>query len=170
MGTVSTGISYPVDASRTYWVPTAVTRRLRTILQGCTLANGYASNLGADVRIGQLRGAATEAPAVFVIPGRESGEPMYDGTFEMVREYEIKGIADTKAHPEIEDFELIDRVIWDVRKCIEAYDANLADMIDSIRFTNARPGYREDGGTLVGAAITYEIRMTLNSDTPDTAL
>jgi hypothetical protein len=168
--TDSTGTDYPIAASRTYWLPTQITRRLKAMLEACIPANGYASGVGADVRIGQLRGAATEAPAAFVVPGRETGETIYDESIEMVREFEIKAFADTKAHPTIEDHELVDRVIWDVRQCLESYDAELADLIDGIRFQNARPGYREDGGTLVGASITYEVRYVVNINTLDERL
>ena len=163
------GIEYPVTAGRTYWLPTQITRQIKLMLERCTTANGFVTNLGARVEIARGKAGSEEAPAAFVIPGRQSGEPLYDDAVEQVRAYEITAIADTHDHPDIDDYELVDRLIWDVRRCLETRDEALAELVDSIKYTSDRPGYREDGGTIVGASITYEVRYTLQIHTPASA-
>jgi hypothetical protein len=48
-------------------------------------------------------------------------------------------------------------VAWDIRRAIELTADRLGGLIDSIKCTGEQPGFREEGGTLVGAGVTYEL-------------
>jgi hypothetical protein len=41
-------------------ISTDITREIAALLAGCTAANGYASNVGASVLLGRIRGSAPE--------------------------------------------------------------------------------------------------------------
>jgi hypothetical protein len=146
-----------------------ITERLAALCRTCTSANGYSSNIGTAVRVGQLAGAATEAPIVYLMPGREQGSVRY-GLHEMSRSWTITGFAHATAHPSLSEHALVDIIVWDIRRCIEARDATLAAMIERITFRSATPGYHEGGGTIVGAAVEYEISYHVAMSDTDTAL
>lgn len=148
---------------------TQITDRLAVLCRTCTAANGYSSNIGSAVRIGQLAGAATEAPIVYVMPGREQGTVRY-GMHEMARTWTITGFAHTSAHPNLSEHALVDTVAWDIRRCIEARDSTLAALIERLTFRSAQPGYHEGGGTIVGSAVEYDITYHIAISDPDTAL
>jgi hypothetical protein len=150
-------------------VPTEITRELAILLADCTTANGYVSNVGAVVQIGQLRGAYQQAPAVFVLPGRQSGTARYGEVREMTRDITVRGFADLNDHPTLDEVELIDTIIWDLRRCIESQSQTLDSLVQRLSYASDRPGYREEGGTIVGAALTYQVQYAVNLNDPETA-
>jgi hypothetical protein len=148
---------------------TQITRTLADLVSTCTTARGYASNTGASVQVGQIRGTYRQAPAAFVLPGRQSGGGRYGEVREVTREIQVRAFADLNDHPALDEIELIDLVIWDLRRCIESYDESLAALVQRIRYVSDLPGYREEGGTIVGAALTYEIVYLVSITDPETA-
>jgi hypothetical protein len=116
-----------------------------------------------------VRTVADVAPAVFVTPGSEQAEGSYGGTH-VRRTYEITGFASPEAHPALSDHALVDLIIWDLRQVLETYDATLHGLVELMRFTGSRPGYREASSNVVGAAVTYELVYAVAVTAPDTAL
>ena len=148
-------------------VSTQITTKLAAMLADLRIGNDYSVDIGADVRIGQLWGQADDAPMVYLTPGRESGGGAY-GTAQVEREYEVIGFVDARTS-ETDQHVLVDEVIWAIRQCLETYDAELAALGD-IRFTGSRPGYRESAGSIVGAAVSYQITYMVDPTAPTTAL
>lgn len=152
-------------------VPTDITDELVTILRAATTRGGYPSNIGASVRVGELRGMAAQAPACFVIPSRgKPGLSRYSEIRQVVRDYEIKALVDMDDHPSMSDHAMIDQIIWDVRRCIEGYEPGVESLVERIAYSSDRPGYREEGGTIVGASLTYEVTYSVNLTDPETAI
>lgn len=149
-------------------VATQITDRLAAIAATITTANGYPSNVGARVQIGQQRGMADQAPAVFIVPARQQVTNLYDSV-EVSREIEIKAFADLRAHPGLSEHGLVDHVIWDLRRAFGAYDATLA-ALGELGIGNDQPGYSEDGGATVGAGLTLTITYRVAADDPTSAL
>jgi len=150
---------------------TTITAALVTVLRTVTAANGYVSNVGASVRVGEVRGMATQAPACFVIPGRGGpGEARYGEARQVIREYEVRGFASVLDHPTISDYALVDTVIWDIRRAMESYEPAVDSLIQSLAYRGDRPGYREEGGNAVGAAVTYELTYLVTLTDPETVL
>lgn len=151
-----------------------VTRALASVLEGCTSANGYISNVGAAVYLGKLRGGAVQAPCINLLPGRHSpADPVYNPQWEQTREIEIRAALDANDYLDaaniqtLDDIELVDLVIWDVRRCLALGRAALADLGAELRYQGDQPGYREDGGTVVGASLTYSVTYTADPADPD---
>jgi len=152
-------------------VSSRITDEFAAVLRGATTARGYTSNVGASVRIGQLRGAAEEAPSCYLVPGRQSpGEARFAHRRLVVRGYEIRGFIDMNDHSTLSDHEAVDLVVWDIRRCVESGRGPLADLVERIAYSGDRPGYREDGGTIVGAAIEYDVVYHVDLLQPDIAL
>lgn len=149
-------------------VATQITDRLAAIAATITTANGYPSNVGATVQIGARRGMADQAPAVWIVPSRQTVTDLYDSV-EISREIDIKAFADLRDHPSLSEHGLVDQVIWDVRKAFGAYDATLAALGD-LTLGNDQPGYSEDGGAIVGAGLTLTTTYRVAVDDPTTAL
>lgn len=141
---------------------TYITEALAERLRGCTAGAGFASNVGATVRAGRMSAGAIDAPCTYIIPGRGAGNALY-GAVEYTRTYELRAFVDLNTHPELSDCDLIDQIIWDVRRIIETEPLPGADIV---RFISDQPGYREDGGSLVGALLNYEIAFTVNLSDP----
>jgi len=147
---------------------TQITQALAARLATATTANGYTSNCGSAVFIGQTRGADRQAPAVFLLPGRQSGEGRYADEREVRREYDIRGFADLNSHPHLSEAALIDLIIWDLRRCCESNNDALTGLIERLSYRSDQPGYREEGGSIVGAALTYEIQYICSITDPTT--
>lgn len=143
---------------------TYITEAIAARLRGCTAGAGFASNVGASVQTGQMKAGAADAPCLYIMPGRGIGGALYcDSVVEYTRAYELRAFVDLNSHPELSDCDLIDQIIWDVRRIIEIEPLPGADIV---RFISDQPGYREDGGNLVGALINYEIVFTVNLSDP----
>lgn len=151
-------------------IATEITRALIDLMGTCVTARGYTSNCGASVYLGQLRGAATQAPAIFVLPGRQSGEVRYGELREVTRSYQITAYADLNDHPTLDEAGLVDLIIWDLRRCVESHEPTLVGLAQRVRYVSDQPGYREDGGSIVGAGLQYEIQYAVNLNDPETAL
>lgn len=140
---------------------TKITSALVEAVQGATIAAGYPSNVGRLVFRGQLRGGAIQAPCTFVLPGTSRDSAYYNGCREITRQVEIHGFADANAYPDLTDDALVDQIIWDLRQVLEA-DNTLGGLAQDLRYVADRPGYREDGGSIVGAGLTYEVVTHIN--------
>jgi hypothetical protein len=155
---------------------TQITEALAARLRGCVAGGGYRSNVGARVRTGRMNANAIEAPCVYVLPTRGTGESIY-GAVRYTRSYELRAFADLNAHPELvreqdpdaADADLIDQIIWDLRRCIEMPDEPLPG-VDILRYVADTPGYRDDGGSAVGAVLNYELSFVVALADPSTAL
>lgn len=144
-------------------VPTSITDRLKTLLQGCK-GTSYPSNVGTTVLVGQVKGAEQQAPCLFMIPERETADQRYAQHL-MTRTYRLAAFAKLSAHPTLSEHGLIDQIIYDVRKVMETRDSTLAALTNGTpQFISAQPGYHEDGGQIVGAALEYQI--TFNQAAP----
>ena len=145
-------------------LPTQITTALADRLALARVANGYITDVGATVYQGQLRGGAIQAPCIYLLPGRTApGKPLMKGVKEKQRAYEIRGFVDSNDHKALSDVALVDLIAWDIERAVELITDRLGGLIDSIRWTGEQPGFREEGGTLVGAGVTYDIvyRTTL---------
>lgn len=150
-------------------ISTQITARLVEILSGCTALNGYLSDCGAQVRVGQTRGTASQAPCIYLTPGKEHVEARYGASL-FSRQYTITGLGHTIQHQSWEEYELVDRIALDVRRVLAIPDEPLQALIESMQFNDSTPGYTDEGGTLCGAALTYTIRYHADPTDPDTAL
>lgn len=151
-------------------VSTAITNRLAAIASTITTANGYSSNLGQRVLIAELEAIADQAPALVLIPGRETPSAAYGARITQ-REYEIKAFAKLQDHPSLSANALVDLVIWDLRQVFEQRDSALAALVQSEpEFVSSQPGYAEAGGGLVGAQVTYKLSYACLASAPTTAL
>jgi len=149
-------------------VATDITHTLAELVRNCTTRRGYTSNVGAAVYVGLLRGAAQQAPSAWIIPGLQRGSERYGELREVTREYKVSGFADHNDHPSLDEVGLVDLIIWDLRRCIESQDDILAAMVERLRFVSDQPGYREEGGTIVGATLSYELTYLVNLTDPET--
>lgn len=122
----------------------------------------------ATVRIGMRAGYAEEAPVIYLTPGRESIEPAY-GFNAKTSEYTIILTVDQRDY-EIDDYEIVDRLIASVEQAIAIPDQQLDDLIERKTLTGTRPGYREDQGNLIGAELTYQIVYAADPADPDHAI
>ena len=147
-------------------IATTITEALADCIRDCTAAKGYSSNVGATVEVGRLAAGATDAPCTYLLPGRGTGGQLY-GVIEYTRAYELRAFVDRAAHPTIADAALVDLIIWDLRRIIERAPV---PGVDALRFVSDQPGYREDGGNLVGAILHYEIIFQVSLSDPTTAL
>lgn len=139
-----------------------ITERLATLLTACQGVS-YPSQVGATVLIGQTKGAEQQAPCVFLIPERATIEGRY-AQQQTSRDYRVAAFARLSDHPTDTEHGLIDQIIDDVRRALEARDGvatiGLAALGAEIRFQGSTPGYHEDGGQLVGAALQYQLVFT----------
>ena len=155
---------------------TQVTEALAARLRGCVVGAGYRSNVGARVRTGRMKANTVEAPCIYVLPTRGMDEAVY-GVVRYVRNYELRAFADLNAHPELvreqdpdaADADLIDQIIWDLRRCIEMPSEPLPG-VDILRYVSDTPGYRDDGGSAVGAVLIYELSFVVDLIDPSTAI
>lgn len=150
---------------------TQIAEDLAALVETVTTANGYVSNVGANVRIGQTGGTRDDAPAAVITPGTMQQDTGY--SFEPCRrEMRVTAFADLDDHPTLAAHALIDVITWDLRRAIEdaATDAALYGHIDSIRFDRAEPGFPDPGGSIVGAALVYTVSFHLSLDDTDTAI
>lgn len=152
---------------------TKITESMADRLRGCVTGAGYRSNAGATVRTGRLSAHTTDAPCIYLLPARGTGSLAYgESAVVYTRQYEIRAFADLNAHPELvrevdpdaADADLIDQIIWDVRRCLET-GAPLPG-VDYLHFLSDTPGYREDGGSTVGAVLLYEARFAVSVTDP----
>ena len=150
-------------------LPSRITQEIAALLQQCTEARGFLSNVGSDVRIGAYSGDYTEAPALFIVPGRQSAEPRYANHKVVRREYELRAFVSVNDHATLQDYEVIDLVILDVRQCLQKPWAALREIVEQVIYVGDQPGYRESGGVIVGAsiqvAVVYDIDLTLPETT-----
>jgi hypothetical protein len=156
---------------------TQVTEALSARLRGCVAGAGYRSNVGATVRTGRLSAHTTEAPCIYLLPTRGADTRAYgEAAVVYTRQYEIRAFADLNAHPEIvrevdpdaADADLIDQIIWDVRRCLET--GQPLPGVDYLHYLSDTPGYREDGGSTVGAVLLYEVRFAVSLLDPSTPI
>lgn len=146
---------------------TQITEALAARLRECTADAGRVSDVGRTVQVGRVRAGAIEAPCCYVTPGRSTETRIY-GAVQRTRAYEVRAFADLNAHPALSDADLVDQIIFDVRRTLEE-GAALAGVQD-LRYVADSPGYREDGGTLVGALIEYEVDYIIDLTDPTTPL
>lgn len=148
-----------LPGARRMLLATRITERLATLLAACQ-GVGYPSNVGTSVFIGQTKGAEQQAPCVFLIPERATTEGRYHQQ-QTSRDYRIAAFARLSDHPGDTEYGLIDQIIDDVRRALEARDGvatiGLAALGAELKFQGSTPGYHEDGGQLVGAALQYQL-------------
>jgi len=162
-------------------VATRITIALGDLLAACTAENGYPSDVGRSVFLGQIQGRADDAPAIWLIPGAQKRRPVYDNVREVVREYSVRAFSDlrsvagwadaTAAERRLIEVELVDQVIADVRRCLdtwEAASAELPSLISHLGETADKPGYSDDGGTRVGAGVDFTVTYWVDPADPTT--
>jgi hypothetical protein len=146
---------------------TQITDRLAAMAATMTSANGYSSNIGASVAIAKQRGMGSDAPATFIIPGRQSITRGYAGQVQVEREVSIKAFADLSDHA-LDEHALVDLVLWDLRRCFGGSDPTLLALADQCSAGDDQPGYSEDGGRIVGGALTLQITYRVAVADPTT--
>ncbi len=138
---------------------TRITDCLAVLLAECQ-GSAYPSQCGTTVLVGQVKGAEQQAPATFVIPELSRSDGKYRSEIN-TRDYRLAAFARLSDHPSYSEHGLIDQIIADVRDVMESRDAQvragLVSLGAEVRFSQATPGYHEDGGDLVGAALQYQI-------------
>lgn len=141
---------------------TQISDRLAVLLADCQ-GDDYPSQCGETVLVGQVKGAEQQAPAIFIIPEVLRVEGRY-GMQQVVRDYRLAAFALLSDHPTMSEHALIDQIITDVRDVMESRDrqsrSGLVALGAEVRFQQAQPGYHEDGGDLVGAALQYQVVFT----------
>lgn len=149
-------------------VATQITNRLAAMAAAVTAANGYVSDVGATVGVARQKGMADQAPASFILPGRQKVSDYY-GELEVEREYSIRAFADTRSHSAFDEHALVDQIIWDLRRRFGAEDEELS-LLCSWLVGDDRPGYTEDGGVIVGADMTITTTYRVAASDPSTPL
>lgn len=149
---------------------TQITDALIIQLEYCRESDGYTTDVGSMVLPGIMRGGAPQAPCVFVTPGRVTETRDEYGAHNFTRTYELNGFCDANQYPSLAECELVDRIAWDLRRCLWTAGTGLTSLIRDLRTTGEQPGYREDGGSLVGCALTVEIDYAIDTSDPDTPL
>lgn len=137
---------------------TSITDRLAALVATCKGAS-YPSLVGTTVLVGQIKGVEQQAPCCFVIPERVTAEGRY-AQHQITREYRLCAFARLSSHPTLSEHALIDQIIRDLRQVVEKRDGGTGGLVSlgaEISFQGAQPGYHEDGGQLVGAALTYRL-------------
>lgn len=123
-------------------------------LGAITKANGFQSDAGETVFIGEAPDLGEDDPttAIAIVVGDE--EPTYQGEQLAIRlPYEIQGLA--KANLE-EPWVTIEEVIADIKKAVELPDRTLGGLVKrQIERQAVRALPREPGSTTVGASVTY---------------
>lgn len=147
---------------------TQITDALAAQMATCTAANGYVSNVGRLVLTAQTRAGAVQCPCCVVVPGRTTDQSAYSDVIELTRSYEIRGFADTLSHPALSDAALVDLIGWDIRTCLAAAGTALSDLIRILTVRDETPGYREDGGSMVGATVSVGIEYAVAMSDPST--
>ena len=147
---------------------TQITDALVARMATVTAINGYPSEIGRTVFSGTLKGDAVQAPCVFVTPGRTTDTAAYSGILESTRTYDLVGYCDSTSYPDMSDHAIVDAIAWDIRRALAATDPALAALVRQIRFISDSPGYREDGGNLVGASVVIEIDYAVALTDPST--
>ncbi len=137
-------------------IATDVTDALVTMLAQVRRSNDYGTDIGADVRVAAASPKADEAPLTIVNPGPEREDPGY-GFGMLNRQITIVGIAQTDDHPDLQPHALVDKVIHDIRTCINAVNSLLDDLCEQVQIVKAQPGHREAGGTAVGASVEIKV-------------
>lgn len=137
---------------------TQITDRLAALL-ATAKGSGYPSAVGSRVLVGQVKGAEQQAPCVFLLPERETEEELYNRKGVIARDYRLAAYAKRSAHPSLSEHALVDQIIYDLRKVLETRDATLAGLLESgPRLLQVTPGFHEDGGQIVGAALSYQLQ------------
>lgn len=151
-------------------IATRITDRLAAMAAELTPANGYPSNIGANVLVARLDAIGREAPACILLPGRSRVEVIYNGRAQVTRSYTVQAFVDTRQHPSTGAHALADQVLWDLRRRFETYDTDLYALIDSLAAEGDQPGYSQDGGALVGGALDLSLTYRVALDDPSAAL
>lgn len=155
-------IGIPQVQARTRMIQTQITDRIKALLETCIGAS-YPSLVGTTVWVGQVKGAEQQAPAIFVIPETINVDNRYAND-QIKRNYRLAAFALLSSHPTYSEHGLIDQIIRDVRAVMETRDAvadiGLIALGATVQFQSAAPGYHEDGGQLVGAALQYQITFS----------
>lgn len=147
-------------------ITAALAERLRRVRASA----GYASDVGARVLVGQLAGSAPMAPCCYLIPGPQRPGELYGPVCAVTRTYQVRGFVDANAHAGAADTDLVDLVIWDLRRALELADATIGGLAERLLYRSDTPGYREDGGALVGAGLSYDVAYYLDLNSPTAAL
>lgn len=149
---------------------TEITNALVALLTQCVARRGFVSDVGARVFASLLKADYSQAPAAFIHPGRTTADVLYGEARRVSRVYTITACANSLSHPTLSDAALADQIVWDVRRCIESPDDTLLELVERVRFLNDQPGYREEGGSIVGATLTYEVSYAVDLNDVETAL
>jgi hypothetical protein len=147
---------------------TRITDALTTQLATAKTAAGYVSNIGASVFVGQLRGGAVQSPCTYIVPMRTVDQAAYSNVLELTRSIDVRGFADANDHPTLTDAALVDLIAWDIRRCLAAAGTGLTSLVRDLRVKEDSPGYREEGGTLVGASVSIEVDYAVALSDPST--
>jgi hypothetical protein len=116
--------------------------------------------LGTTPQIGLQRGYAEEAPAVYVMPGRETPTHEY-GDEARAAEYSVVVIVDRTQYT-LPDYEVIDRIGAIAHKALMAHADDALSRADAIVLTSIRPGHSEDQGDTIGVELSYTITYSVD--------
>ena len=143
-----------------------ITQALAEQLATCR-APGYPSDVGRTVLVGQPAGLLTTTPCVVISPGASRDLRNDYGLTDITRAYEISGFLDDDTLG-LPDYELVDQIAYDIRRCIAAAGTDLTSLIRDIRVIEDAPGYRDAAAALLGCVVSIEIDFSYSPDAPDT--
>lgn len=149
---------------------TQITDRMAAIAAGLRAASGFSTDIGASVQVAPTPVNADSAPACIIVPGVQRASGRYGGVQQIGRDYEVRGFVDWRAHQAIDEHALVDLVLWDLRRGFGTRDAALEGLIERIALRDDRPGYTDEGGSLVGGLLNLTVHYRLNAADPATAL
>lgn len=139
---------------------TTTPRRLAIIqamvarLEEISVANGYRTNVGADVRIGEAPHFGPDDPdeAIALVIGED--RVMYQGANLFI---ELPMEVHALARADIDDpWAAVEAAIADVKEAVELDDRTLGGLVPRmIERGSTRPYAREEGSLAVGAVIPY---------------
>jgi hypothetical protein len=129
-----------------------IVQALFALLEGIVVASGYETDMG-DNALRAKRSIAGALPAVSVFAGPEQSTRKSSATQQVM---EVSCDCHGNRSSEDDDI-IINRLLADVRKAVETYDATLAALVDGIHYTGAIPSYPEDGDGSISVSVRFEL-------------
>lgn len=136
----------------------AVLDELRTRLQAIQVSNGFNTDAGLAVFLGEIPQLGEDDPtqALVLVVGDDA--PSYTGeNVATLLAVEVQALVfDSAATPD--PFDRIEEIIEDIRKALEVPDRTLGGLVKQRGLVRAptRSIPRQEGGQVVGAAVGYQ--------------
>lgn len=119
-----------------------------------TTANGYATNVGAQVFRGRLTIDQGDLPCSVIVEGEDTVEDgKLSGKVKLAQRYIIEGHAECDpAQPN----DIAHLILADLKRAIFGGEKNFAGLLHDLRYVGRNIGARPDGTAIVAASVEIE--------------